>query len=77
MADVTRASQLYVENVMAGAFAYRARVSQTYLEHIRSQDTGATRLWATQAYVEHIRSRSDPTAPSRRAGLGCGIAIAL
>jgi hypothetical protein len=64
MADVVRATQLYFENMVAGAFAPRVRVSQLHLENVRAYQAAPTALRATQIYLESVRSWQDaPTPP--------------
>ena len=64
MADIVRATQLYFENMVAGAFAPRVRISQLIVENVRAYQAAPTALRVTQAYLESVRSRQDaPTPP--------------
>jgi hypothetical protein len=64
MADVVRATQLHLENLVAGAFAPRVRVSQLIVENVRAYQAAPTALRVTQVYLESVRSRQDaPTPP--------------
>jgi hypothetical protein len=63
MADAVPATQLFLENLVAGAFAPRVRVSQLHLEHVRAYQAAPTGLRVTQAYLESVRSRQDAPVP--------------
>ena len=69
MADTVRGTQLYLENLVAGAFAPRVRVSQLVVENVRAYPAAPTALRVSQAYLESVRSRQDaPTPPPGGAG---------
>jgi hypothetical protein len=69
MADSVRATQLYLENLVAGAFAPRVRVSQLFVENVRAYQAAPMALRAIQVYLESVRSRQDaPTPPSGGGG---------
>jgi hypothetical protein len=64
MADTVRATQLYLENLVAGVFAPRVRISQLIVENIRAYQAAPTALRLTQVYLESVRSQQDaPTPP--------------
>jgi hypothetical protein len=63
MADSVRSTQLYLENLVAGAFAPCVRVSHLFVENIRAYQAAPTRLRVTQIYLESVRSRQDPPIP--------------
>ena len=64
MADTVRSTQLYLENLVAGALAPRVRISQLFVEHARAYQAAPTALRVTQVYLESVRSRQDaPTPP--------------
>jgi hypothetical protein len=64
VADSVRATQLYLENLVAGAFAPRVRVSQLFVEHVRAYQAVPTVLRVSQIYAESVRSLQDaPTPP--------------
>jgi hypothetical protein len=64
MADVVRATQLYLENLVAGAFSPRVRASQLFIENVRAYQAAPTALRVTQVFLESVRSRQDaPTPP--------------
>jgi hypothetical protein len=69
MADVVRATQLHIENLVAGAFAPRVRASQLFAENVRAYQAAPTALRLTQVYLESVRSRPDaPTPPQGGSG---------
>lgn len=70
MADVTRPSQTFVENIIS-AEGGLPRVSQTFVESIVSAEGGLPR--ASQTYVEHIRSLADYVAPPASTPMAAGI----
>ena len=63
MADSVRSTQLYLENLVAGAFTPRVRVTQLFVENVRAYHAAPTALRVTQAYLESIRSRQDAPIP--------------
>ena len=63
MADVVRATQLHLENLVAGAFAPRVWVSQLIVENVRAYQAAPTALLVTQVYLESVRSRQDAPIP--------------
>jgi hypothetical protein len=63
MADIVRATQLDLENLVAGAFAPRVRVSQLIVENVRAYQAAPTALRVSQIYLESVRSRQDAPVP--------------
>ncbi|MGD9507724.1 MAG: hypothetical protein AB7I59_02260 [Geminicoccaceae bacterium] len=64
MADIVRATQLHLENLVAGAFAPRVRVSQLVVENVRAYQAAPPAVRVSQAYLESVRSWLDaPTPP--------------
>ena len=63
MPDTVRATQFYLENLVAGAFAPRVRVSLLYVETVRAYQAAPTTLRVTQIYLESVRSRLDAPVP--------------
>jgi hypothetical protein len=64
VADSVRTTQLFLEDLVAGVFVPRVRVSQLHLERIRAYQAAPTALRVSQVYRESIRSRKDaPTPP--------------
>ena len=64
MADTVRATQLHLENLVAGVFAPHVRVSQLHIENVRAYQVAPTALRVSQVYLETVRSRQDgPTPP--------------
>jgi hypothetical protein len=69
MADTVRATQFYLENLVAGVFAPRARVTHLYIENVRAFQAAPPALRVSQAYLESVRSWQDaPTPPTGGGG---------
>jgi hypothetical protein len=64
MADTVRATQLHLENLVAGALAPRVRISQLVVENVRAYQAVPTALRIGQIHAESVRSLQDaPTPP--------------
>ena len=69
MADTVRSTQLFLENLVAGVFAPRTRVTHLYIENVRAYQAAPPAIRVSQAYLESVRSRQDaPTPPPGTGG---------